>query len=86
MRLILTRQHKDIIELSQNDIEIIKNHKQKFLEPILTIAQLSKLDLSDAELLNNDYFKSVVSQLTEIDKQGLRPQFDMFVTICQVLF
>lgn len=75
-----------MIELSQNDIEIIKNHKQKFLEPILTIAQLSKLDLSDAELLNNDYFKSVVSQLTEIDKQGLRPQFDMFVTICQVLF
>lgn len=75
-----------MIELSQNDIEIIKNHKQKFLEPILTIAQLSKLDLSDAELLKNDYFKSVVSQLTEIDKQGLRPQFDMFVTICQVLF
>lgn len=70
----------------KNDIEIIKNHKQKFLEPILTIAQLSKLDLSDAELLKNDYFKSVVSQLTEIDKQGLRPQFDMFVTICQVLF
>lgn len=57
-----------MIELSQNDIEIIKNHKQKFLEPILTIAQF------------------VVSQLTEIDKQGLRPQFDMFVTICQVLF
>lgn len=75
-----------MIELSQNDIEIIKSHKQKFIEPILTIAQLSKLDLSDAELLKNDYFKSVVSQLTEIDKQGLRPQFDMFVTICQVLF
>ena len=80
------KERKIMIELSQNDIEIIKNHKQKFLEPILTIAQLSKLDLSDAELLNNDYFKSVVSQLTEIDKQGLRPQFDMFVTICQVLF
>lgn len=75
-----------MIELSQNDIEIIKSHKQKFIEPILTIAQLSKLDLSDAELLKNDYFKSVVSQLTEINKQGLRPQFDMFVTICQVLF
>lgn len=75
-----------MIELSQNDIEIIKSHKQKFIEPILTIAQLSKLDLSDAELLKNDYFKSVVSQLTEIDKQGLRKQFDIFVTICQVLF
>ena len=75
-----------MIELSQNDIEIIKSHKQKFFEPILTIAQLSKLDLSDAELLKNDYFKSVVSQLTEIDKQGLRKQFDIFVTICQVLF
>lgn len=66
-----------MIKLSQNDIEIIKNHKQKFLELILTIAQLSKLDLSDAELLKNDYFKSVVSQLTEIDKQGLRPQFEV---------
>lgn len=75
-----------MIKLSQNDIEIIKSHKQKFIEPILTIAQLSKLDLSDAELLKNDYFKSVVSQLTEIDKQGLRKQFDIFVTICQVLF
>lgn len=70
-----------MIELSKNDIEIITNHSREFLEPILIITQLSNLHLSEAELIQNDDFNRVISQLTEIDKQGLRPQFYMLVTI-----
>lgn len=70
-----------MIELSNNDIEIIKSHSREFLEPILTITQLSNLHLSEAELIQNEDFNKVISQLTEIDKQGLRPQFYMLVTI-----
>lgn len=70
-----------MIELSNNDIEIIKSHSREFLEPILTITQLSNLHLSEAELIQNEDFNKVIAQLTEIDKQGLRPQFYMLVTI-----
>ncbi len=70
-----------MIELSNNDIEIIKSHSREFLEPILTITQLSNLHLSEAELIQNEDFNRVLAQLTEIDKQGLRPQFYMLVTI-----
>lgn len=70
-----------MIELSNNDIEIIKSHSREFLEPILTITQLSNLHLSEAELIQNEDFNKVISQLTEIDKQGLRPQFYMLVSI-----
>ena len=70
-----------MIELSKDDIEIITNHSKEFLEPILIITQLSNLHLSEAELIQNEDFNKVISQLTEIDKQGLRPQFYMLVTI-----
>lgn len=70
-----------MIELSKDDIEIITNHSKEFLEPILIITQLSNLHLSKAELIQNEDFNRVISQLTEIDKQGLRPQFYMLVTI-----
>ncbi len=70
-----------MIELTKDDIEIITNHSKEFLEPILTITQLSNLHLSEAELIQNEDFNKVIAQLTEIDKQGLRPQFYMLVTI-----
>lgn len=70
-----------MIELSKDDIEIITNHSREFLEPILIITQLSNLHLSEAELIQNDDFNRVLAQLTEIDRQGLRPQFYMLVTI-----
>lgn len=70
-----------MIELSKDDIDIITNHSQEFLEPILIITQLSNLHLSEAELIQNEDFNKVISQLTEIDKQGLRPQFYMLVSI-----
>lgn len=70
-----------MIELTKDDIEIITNHSKDFLEPILIITQLSNLHLSEAELIQNEDFNRVLAQLTEIDKQGLRPQFYMLVTI-----
>lgn len=70
-----------MIELTKDDIEIITNHSKEFLEPILIITQLSNLHLPEAELIQNEDFNKVISQLTEIDKQGLRPQFYMLVTI-----
>ena len=70
-----------MIELTKDDIEIIINHSREFLEPIITLSQISNLHLSEAELIQNEDFNKVISQLTEIDKQGLRPQFYMLVTI-----
>lgn len=70
-----------MIELSKQDIDIITRHSKEFLEPILIITQLSNLHLSEAELIQNEDFNKVIAQLTEIDKQGLRPQFYMLVTI-----
>lgn len=70
-----------MIELSKDDINIIISHSKEFLEPILTITQLSNLHLSEAELIQNEDFNRVLAQLTEIDRQGLRPQFYMLVTI-----
>lgn len=70
-----------MIELTKDDIDIIINHSKEFLEPIITLWQISNLHLSEAELIQNEDFNRVISQLTEIDKQGLRPQFYMLVTI-----
>lgn len=70
-----------MIELSKDDIEIITSHSKELLEPILIITQLSNLHLSEAELIQNEDFNRVLAQLTEIDRQGLRPQFYMLVSI-----
>lgn len=70
-----------MIELTKDDIDIIINHSKEFLEPILTLSQISNLHLSEAELIQNEDFNRVIAQLTEIDKQGLRPQFYMLVSI-----
>lgn len=70
-----------MIDLTKDDIDIIISHSKEFLEPILTITQLSRLHLPEAELIQNDDFNRVISQLTEIDRQGLRPQFYILVSI-----
>ena len=70
-----------MIELSKQDIDIITNHSKEFLKPILTLMQLSNLGLTKAELIQNEDFNRVLSQLIEIDRQGLRPQFYALVTI-----
>ena len=70
-----------MIELSKDDIDIITNHSRELLEPILSLMQLSNLGLTKAELIQNEDFNRVLSQLIDIDRQGLRPQFYTLVTI-----
>lgn len=70
-----------MIELSKDDIEIITNHSRELLEPILSLMQLSNLGLSKSEMIQNEDFNRVLTQLIEIDRQGLRPQFYALVTI-----
>lgn len=70
-----------MIELSKDDIEIITNHSRELLEPILSLMQLSNLGLSKSEMIQNEDFNRVLTQLIEIDRQGLRPQFYMLVSI-----
>ncbi len=70
-----------MIELSKQDIDIIISHSKEFLEPILSLMQLSNLGLSKSEMIQNEDFNRVLTQLIEIDRQGLRPQFYALVTI-----
>lgn len=70
-----------MIELSKDDINIIISHSKELLEPILTLSQISNLHLSEAEMIQNEDFNRVLTQLIEIDKQGLRPQFYILVSI-----
>lgn len=70
-----------MIELSKDDINIIISHSKELLEPILTLSQISNLHLSEAEMIQNEDFNRVLTQLIEIDRQGLRPQFYALVTI-----
>lgn len=63
------------------DIEIIKEHQHEFAQPLWIMMELSKLDLSEAELIQNKDFKKAISQMKEIDKQGYKSQFIAFVNI-----
>lgn len=64
-----------------NDIEIIKAHQHEFAQPLWIIMELSRLHLPEAELIKNSDFNKAVSQMIEIDRKGLRPQFIAFVNI-----
>lgn len=63
------------------DIEIMKARQREFAQPLWIMMELSKLDLSEAELIKNKDFKKAVSQMKEIDRQGYRSQFISFVNI-----
>lgn len=63
------------------DIEIMKAHQHEFAQPLLIMMELSRLHLSEAELIQNKDFKKAISQIKEIDKQGYRSQFTAFVNI-----
>lgn len=63
------------------DIEIIKAHQHEFAQQLWIIMELSRLQLSKAELIQNKDFKKAISQMKEIDKQGYRSQFIAFVNI-----
>lgn len=63
------------------DIEIIKEHQHEFAQPLWIIMELTSLHLPEAELIKNADFNKAVSQMIEIDRKGLKPQFIAFVNI-----
>lgn len=63
------------------DIEIMKAHQHEFAQPLWIIMELSRLQLSEAELIQNEDFNRAITQMIEIDRKGLRPQFIAFVNI-----
>ncbi len=63
------------------DIEIMKAHQHEFAQPLWIMMELSKLDLSEAELIQNKDFEKAISQIKEIDRQGYKSQFIAFVNI-----
>lgn len=63
------------------DIEIMKAHQHEFAQPLWIMMELSKLDLSEAELIKNADFNKAVSQMKEIAKQGYKSQFIDFTNI-----
>lgn len=62
----------------QKDIDIILTHKEQFSKPLITLAQLSRLDLPKQELLSNQRFKEAIAELREIESQGHKQQFLLF--------
>lgn len=63
------------------DIEIMKAHQREFAQPLWIIMELTSLHLPEAELIKNADFNKAVSQMIEIDRKGLKPQFIAFVNI-----
>ena len=53
-------------------------HKEQFAKPLLTLMRLSELHLTQKELEDNADFQQAISQLREIDRQGLKQQLLSF--------
>ena len=53
-------------------------HKEQFAKPLLTLMRLSELHLTQKELEHNTDFQQAITQLREIDRQGLKQQLLSF--------
>lgn len=65
--------------ITQLDMAIIKAHKEQFAKPLLILEQLSRLDLPQQELYQNQLFQQAITELREIDRQGYKRQLKIFV-------
>lgn len=63
------------------DLAMFKVHKEQFISPLRTMMAISKLNLSQADLIRHKDFNRVIFELHEIQKQGLKSQFLQFVNI-----
>lgn len=64
--------------ITQKDVDIILAHKEQFSKPLITLAELSRLDLPQQELMTNQQFKEAIAELREIERQGHKQQLLMF--------
>ncbi len=67
--------------ITQQDIAIIKAHKEQFVKPFHLLEKLSRLDLPQQELEQNKDFQQAISELKEIDRQGYKWQLKLFVNM-----
>lgn len=47
-------------------------HKEQFAKPLITLMRLSELHLPQNELEQNADFRQAITELREIDRQGLK--------------
>ena len=64
--------------ITQQDVAIIKAHKEQFAKPLLLLEKVSRLDLPQKELEQNKDFQWAISELKEIDRQGYKRQLKLF--------
>ena len=64
--------------ITQKDVDIILAHKEQFSKLLITLAELSRLDLPQQELMTNQQFKEAIAELREIERQGHKQQLLMF--------
>lgn len=48
------------------------SHKEQFAKPLITLMRLSELHLPQNELEQNADFRQAITELREIDRQGLK--------------
>ena len=77
----IEKMEKIMRQLTVQDIEIIKAHKEEFLKPLWRMINLSELVSSEEEYIQHDEFKKAVSEMKEIKRQGYKRQFIQFVQI-----
>ena len=59
----------------------MKEQNKQFVKPLATIMSLSKLDLTEQELLQREDFREVIAELREIARQGKRQEFERFANM-----
>lgn len=67
--------------MTQQDIAIIKAHKEQFAKPLLLLDRVSRLDLPQQELEQNKDFQRAIEELKEIDRQGYKRQMKLFASM-----
>lgn len=67
--------------ITQQDVAIIKTHKEQFAKPFHLLEKVSRLDLPKDEWEQNKDFQQAVSELKEIERQGYKRQLKQFVNL-----
>lgn len=67
--------------MTQQDIEIIKAHKEQFAKPFHLLEKVSRLDLPKEQWEQNKDFQQAIEELKEIGRQGYKRQLKLFANM-----
>lgn len=67
--------------ITKKDFETIKGYKQQFIKPLQILMKLSQSDIAFSGLASDKKFEEVILQLKDIEQQGLKHQFSLFVDL-----